>query len=279
MVVEVLKALVTVLKALYDYIQSSSPMSPGNLLKNQVLGLERGLVLLRHQVEDVTYELRRGEVIDLNRDVAAQNANVAAALQFADEHPGDDSAEIPALSAALALANPYFYIFPGRTPKSPDRFDPRSALPAFLQAVNAWLSIRNANGASWTPSSRRNLLDIATALETIVQQILASIEAVEVYKSADIVIRPKNPPRIPPRPRDPDEPPAQPELVPVCNHYIIYTDRIRETVEYNPFRQVVGSHCDSDSTIFLPAETQVYVETNYATAMLTQIVAKWRSLV
>jgi hypothetical protein len=136
-------------------------------------------------LENITYEARRAEVIEIVRAVDGQRALSAAALQYSVDHPGDTSSEIPALSAAIALSSDSYYTFPGRTAGSPDRFDPRITLPSFLNAVSTWLALRQLNASPWTDNARNSLARLADALDSCIRRIEANVTCVERWSSFD----------------------------------------------------------------------------------------------
>jgi hypothetical protein len=281
-----------VLKAVYEYfkfVQSlAAAPDPATLreLYIRVVGLELHVARLSRDVENLAWQVRRGEVIQITRAVDAQRAAYKAALQYTMDHPGTTAGEVTALAAANALASASFSTFPGRTDKSPDRFDPRATLPSFLEAVNAWLALRKTSNSSWTETSKEALLGFASRLDAIIAGIRSSVECIERYTSYDLsVVSPwvdpylviEDPPSlavyewIPPEPR--------------CGHVVMCFDSMRENVEWLVSEDTLG-YCEitgskpwvsvSNSNGFYK---QSYLDAYYMPNRLQEIAQGWRALV
>ena len=285
-VVEELLLIAKVVKAAYDSFQTIqswlAPPDPATIreLYNRVVALEIDVARLTRDVENISYELRRAEAIEITRAVDAQRAAYTAALQYSIDHPGETSDEVAALSAALALASASFYMFPGRTASSPDRFDPRAALPSFLEAVNTWLALRKVNGSAWTPTSENALLNMASSLEGIIAKIRAAVVCIETYMSYDHPLQPPpRPPRIPrPLPPDPGPPPPAPPTEPRCHHDIACHDGMREETVYLLARVTKG-YCGEDGSAINADQAKQYLDSYYMPDKLQAIADGWRALI
>ncbi len=272
-----------VLQAAYQVYQTAvSLLNPDPTsvrdLYNRIVALEIDVAALTTDVQNLTYELRRAEVIEITREVDAQRAATLASMQYTIDHPGDTAGEVTALTSANALSIQSFYTFPGRTDKSPDRFDPRAALPSFLEAVNTWLVLRRMNHSNWTDESRNAVLGFASRLDDIVAAIRGGVVCVETYSSYDhpLVRRPP-PPRIPPIiPPDPPVPPEPPPTEPRCHHTISCLDRMREATEYLLNEDTRG-YCANDGSEINPTQAGVYLNSYYMPDKLQQISQGWRA--
>lgn len=265
---------------LYEWVRESVNPEPGMMweLRSRINMLESEIVRISRELENITYEVRRSDAINITRAVDGQRALYTAAIVYSIDHPGDTAGEIPALAASMALSLPSYYTFPGRTAGSPDRFDPRATLPSFLNAVSTWLAIRQMNSSVWTTNSRDSLSQLADSLESHIRRIEGSVSCVETIGTYFDI---PTPPRIPdliiiPSP-DPDPPPEPPTFEQRCRHQIVCMDSMTESGETIFYEDRPGP-CEVDGTTFDEQNQTSYLERNYLPARLRDIAQSWRIL-
>jgi len=225
-------------------------------------------------LENITYEARRAEVIEIARAVDGQRALSAAALQYSVDHPGDTSSEIPALSAAIALSSDSYYTFPGRTAGSPDRFDPRMTMPSFLNAVSTWLALRKLNASPWTDNARSSLARLADVLDSCIGRIEANVTCVERWSSFDRVDDAQGS-GLPGHEDDPT-------FVSCCSKVITCIDHMAESGQVLFSELTVGSYCNPGSgpesiENFNDDGKRDYLAEHYMPDRLREIADVWRT--
>lgn len=144
-------------------------------LSLRIGSLEVDVKELERFTVNITHEVRRQAALQLTRDLDQTRALVQAALFYALMPHYGHEAEVDALAAAIALKSHSFYTFAGTTPSSPDRFDPRAAVPSYLEAVTAWIAIRKLNGSPFDEPTREKLGGFADRLTEIANNVRRSI--------------------------------------------------------------------------------------------------------
>jgi hypothetical protein len=260
----------------YEAVRKLLDPDPATIreLNTRLTGLEQQVDVISRVVENLTYELRRSEAIQITRAVDDQRAAYTAALTYAADHPDDTAAEVTALAAALALASPSYYTFPGRTAGSVDRFDPRATLPSFILAVSAWLAIRKMNSSPWTATSKDTLSKLAQNLESYIRQIEAGVDCTERYTSFDSPIdRPHRDPF--PTILDPnDPPPPPPPTNPACRHVIACMDSMAVSYEVLLMEESDG-YCVFDGSSMHAQGKVDYLTKYYEVPSLRSVLASW----
>lgn len=267
---------------LYEFVSRLTWPEPATIreLYNGLNQVEIAIVRLSRDLENISYEARRAEAIEITRAVDAQRASYIAALQYSMDHPGDSAAELPALAASIALSSPSYYTFPGRTAGSPDRFDPRATLPSFINAITTWLAIRKINSSQWTETSRETLLALAKSLESHTDRVESSVDCIERFSSYDRAI---DPPREPPRflELEPAEPPLEqpPVTEPRCSHTIVCMDAMTESGDVLLTENTPG-YCGFEpgtTTSFDERSKRTYLDTYYMPGRLRELAQQWRT--
>jgi hypothetical protein len=144
-------------------------------LSLRIGSLEADVKELERKIANLTHEVRRQVAIQLTRDLDQTRALVQSALFYALMPQYSHDAEVDALAAAIALKSPSFYTFAGTTPSSPDRFDPRAAVPSYMEAVIAWVAIRKLNGSPFDDLTRMKLGEFADRLTEIANTVRGNI--------------------------------------------------------------------------------------------------------
>ncbi|MGJ4945045.1 hypothetical protein ACQR1W_31080 [Bradyrhizobium sp. HKCCYLS1011] len=243
----------------------------------KVVSIEIDLHDLEGQVANLSFEQRREEALALARAVEQERAQVYAALDVAADRPGDSAALAQALAAAHALASPTFYTLPGRTVGALDRFDPRSALPSFVVAVEVWLAIRASANEQWTDVSRQDVTGFAARLLQITAQMRDSIHCEEAWQNFVRFSCPKpdkGGPHIPlPMPRD-RNPPDAPNCVPspACNHRLSCTDEMN--AETNATGKTSDGTCPADTAANARSNRAIRLA-DYQVEMYETIARRW----
>ena len=144
-------------------------------LRVRIDGLEADVKELERDIANLTHVARREAALSLARDIDQTRALVQSALFYAPMPHYSHDAEAKALVAAIALKSHSFYTFAGTTTSSPDRFDPRAAVPSYLEAVTAWVAIRKLNGSPFDDPTRMKLGEFADRLTEIANTVRGNI--------------------------------------------------------------------------------------------------------
>jgi hypothetical protein len=272
----VIAVLCGISQAVDKLIQPSDPISLRDLYL-KVVSLESGFQALEAGVANVTYELRREEVIALTRDIDAQRGAVRSALDIAADHPGSLSAEEAALAAAHALASPSFTTLPPRADGATDRFDPRLTLPSFVLAVQTWLAMRAAANEPWTATSQQDLASFAQRLTDITAKMRASLICTETWTQFDTAVcAPTKPGHVipPPEPLDPTDPPVCP-IETFCSHTVVCKDAM--AVDGQSWGERLDGECVDNSTTIADSNRANRIEA-YKIAMHEALAAQWKAI-
>jgi hypothetical protein len=272
----VIAVLCGVTQAVDKLISPGDPISLRDLY-NKVVSLEVDLQTLETGVTNLTYEVRRGEVIALVRDVDAQRGALTAALNIAADHPGNLPAEEAALAAAHALASPSFTTLPPLAAGATDRFDPRLTLPSFVLAVKTWLAMRSAANEPWTATSQQDLAGFAQRLTDITAGMRASLTCSETWDRVETAVCPPGVPIHIQPPKEPIDPPNPPACDPVtyCAHTVVCTDWM--AWEGKSWGERLDGECPSDGTTIAELNRANRIAA-YQIATYEALAAQWKAL-
>lgn len=177
----VLSAMATVFGKM---VETGNAFDAANELDRRFRELEGQIHNLGVDVANVTYESRRQAVLEMTRDLDTVRAELRSALRFSDQ--GE------AWGAADALSQSSWYYFAGRTVNSPDRYDPRMAVPSYIEAVTTLVAIRRKLGLSPTdPSFQWAMADFVFRLQDKANKIWEANRCYDEQRTRTINRRPE----------------------------------------------------------------------------------------